>query len=101
MVQIIWHSNALDNLHHISNYIAQNSPYYAKLTVEKIKNATLNLKKFPKMGRKLPELNYDSIRELIIQNYRVIYWIQQTDINIIAVLHSKQNLDPSRFMNFI
>jgi len=48
------------------------------------------LKIFPKLGRKVPEFNKNEFRELIIQNYRVVYHIQTNKILILAIFHFKQ-----------
>ncbi len=90
MVKVKWHPKALDDLNFIFNYVRRDSPYYAKLIVQKIKTGVQKLKKFPQMGRKVPELNKNDIRELIIQNYRVIYQFHVDHLLILAIFHSKQ-----------
>ena len=55
-----------------------------------IRNLIKNLKSFLKMGRIVPELKISEYRELIIQNYRLIYQLTKTKIKILAILHAKQ-----------
>jgi toxin ParE1/3/4 len=51
----------------------------------------LLLEKSPKMGRRVPETNDDSIRELITGSYRIIYKIRtEKEILIITVHHSSR-----------
>lgn len=51
------------------------------------------LHKFPKIGRTVPELEDESIRELIIYSYRMIYEIVKDENIIHAVIHGKRNLE--------
>ncbi|MBA7575679.1 hypothetical protein ES708_17512 [subsurface metagenome] len=73
MVKIEWHPKALEDLRAIFDYINRDSPYYAKIIIEKIHLNVHKLKKFPQLGRQVPEFNKNEFRELIIQNYRVVY----------------------------
>jgi toxin ParE1/3/4 len=55
------------------------------------------LEDFPLSGRTVPEANQESIREIIFQGYRVMYWIfDEQRIDIVAVIHGSRDLqDPS------
>ena len=90
MVSLIWHPKALDDLKVITQFISRDSPMYGKLVTKKIKDAATRLKDFPLMGRIVPEINIKSVRELIIQKYRIIYQVNKQQIIILAVLHSAQ-----------
>ena len=92
MVKIIWTERSLTDMEDIAQFIAKDSPKYAKLTVEKIFTQTLVLEKQPRLGRVVPELNDKKIRELIIGNYRVIYELHEFIVNILTVHHSRREL---------
>jgi len=47
----------------------------------------------PLIGRIVPELNNEHIRELFVYSYRVIYAIQPDQSEILAVLHGKRLLE--------
>lgn len=96
MVKIEWHPRALEDLHSIYKFISRDSVYYAKTILLNIKNEVKTLSNFPKIGRKVPECNRENIRELILQNYRVIYHIETEEILIIGIFHSKQQIDLER-----
>ncbi|MBN1216762.1 MAG: type II toxin-antitoxin system RelE/ParE family toxin [Candidatus Lokiarchaeota archaeon] len=51
-----------------------------------------NLESFPKMGRKVHKLNNPMIRELILQNYRIIYKYNENNIIIITISHGSRKL---------
>ena len=64
MVKIIWTNRSQTDLQEIGDYISRDSVQYARLTLERIISATEFLEFNPMVGRKVPELNETSIREL-------------------------------------
>ncbi|MFX1444578.1 MAG: type II toxin-antitoxin system RelE/ParE family toxin, partial [Promethearchaeota archaeon] len=57
MVEIEWAAIAENDLLEIIDYIAQDSPQYASLFFEQLQEKVEKLNSFPKMGRKVPELD--------------------------------------------
>jgi len=80
-------------LNEIIDYIAQDSLEYALSFYEQVNEKIENLTQFPKMGRKVPELDDPYIRELILSNYRLIYRILGEKIQIVRLLHGSRILD--------
>ncbi len=68
-----WTDHALAQLRHIHDYIAHDSPLYAKRVSEAMVRKTVGLDELPYQGRKVPELNEEYIRELGLHSYRIIY----------------------------
>ncbi len=65
----------------------------AEFGINKIRQKTQLLKKHIEAGRKVPEFNDDNLRELIQGNYRIVYYIKQTDlIIIVAIVHSAKDM---------
>ena len=93
MVEIEWSSIAQNDLNRIIDYIAQDSLEYALLFFEQVREKVENLTQFPKMGRKIPELDDPNIRELILSNYRLIYQILGEKIQIVRLIHGSRILD--------
>ena len=93
MVEIEWSPSAQDELNKILDYIAQDSVEYALTFYDQVHEKVHNLSIFPKMGRKLPDLEDPNIRELIFKNYRVIYRILEDKIQIIRIFHGSKILD--------
>ena len=54
-------------------FIARDAPQYAQLFATRVFRATDGLEDFSQMGRVVPEIEHDDIREVIVQNYRIIY----------------------------
>ena len=61
--------------------------------VGKLFASTRNLGLFPHMGRMVPELGDDKIREIFVYSYRLIYRVEEKQILIIAVIHGKRLLE--------
>jgi toxin ParE1/3/4 len=55
-------------------------------------NQTRVLARFPQAGRKVPEFDDESIRELVVYSYRIIYRLQEEEAQIVAVIHGKRVL---------
>lgn len=93
MARIKWTKQATQDLIDIADFIAKDSVKYAKITILKIRETTKQLEKFPLSGRKVPEIDNDSIRELILGNYRIIYSVFVDDtIEILTVHHAAKRL---------
>jgi toxin ParE1/3/4 len=93
MAQIVWTESALGDLEGIGEFIAKDSIRYAEITVSELFYSVDILEKNPLLGRKVPEFNEDSIRELIKGNYRIIYLIvDDYRIDILTVHHSSKLL---------
>lgn len=93
MVEIKWTNHAILDLKDIFDYIAKDSKKYAYHQTQKIREKTNLLKKTPRIGKNVPELKRDDIRELIEGNYRIIYKIKNIErIDIVSVFHSARLL---------
>ncbi|WP_028316393.1 type II toxin-antitoxin system RelE/ParE family toxin [Desulfatibacillum aliphaticivorans] len=86
-MKVLWTKNAIDHLDGIYEYIAVNSPTYAKKTVDRITRRSQQIADQPFSGRKVPEYESDDIRELIENPYRLIYRIKPDQIDVLAVIH--------------
>jgi plasmid stabilization system protein ParE len=84
----------LAQLRHIHDYIAHDSPLYAKRVSEAMVRKTVGLDELPYQGRKVPELNEEYIRELGLYSYRIIYEIKTDHVEILAVIHKRRDFAP-------
>ncbi len=92
MEKIVWTKLALRDVIQIHDYIAEDSLFYARQTIEKIFEKVVPLEKFPLMGRMVPEFNNENVREVIMGNYRIVYRITKKHISIVRVHHSARNI---------
>jgi plasmid stabilization system protein ParE len=90
--RVVWSERAYLDLESIANYIAEDSPAYARAVVKSVVQQTRMLAQFPRSGRKVPEFDDDNIRELIAYSYRVIYRLDQDEVLIAAIIHGKRLL---------
>ena len=84
---------ALEDIEAIGEFIARDSEFYAESTVQKIFEASQLLIQHPQLGRVIPEIGNESIRELFVFQYRVIYEIKPKEIHILTVIHGKRLFD--------
>lgn len=91
-MKIQWSPLAIGRVTEIAEYIALDSPIIANKWVNEIFDTTEKLLDFPEIGRVVPELQDQTIRELLKGNYRVIYKVEIGTISILTVRHGRQIL---------
>lgn len=91
---VIWSAPATADLRSIHDFIASDFRHYAKRVVQDLVEKTDVLDQQPGIGRIVPELGNENIRELLPYSYRVIYDIRGNDVIILAVIHKRRNLRP-------
>jgi plasmid stabilization system protein ParE len=93
MVQINWTLQAIEDLRDIYDFISKDSKIYAQRQVVMIKGRTNLLKEHVKMGRMVPEMNDEKIREIIVGNYPIIYMLkEENSLDILTIHHAARNL---------
>ncbi len=90
--RVVWSKRAAQDLESITDYIAADSPAYAGVVLKNIVKQTRILARFPRAGRKVPEFDDETMRELLVYSYRIIYRLQDDEALIVAVIHGKQIL---------
>ena len=65
MTQLIWTRRAIEDVQSIRQFIAQDSPQYAQLVMQRLIAAVERLPALPQSGRIVPEINDPTIREEI------------------------------------
>ncbi|MEQ8230108.1 MAG: type II toxin-antitoxin system RelE/ParE family toxin [Gammaproteobacteria bacterium] len=92
-----WTDTALDDVKALRDYIGKDSPHYARQFVERIFEIVEQLEEQPRMGRRVPEARRDDIRELIFQDYRIVYRTQPDRVQVITVIHGSRMLRAGQF----
>ena len=94
MVQIVWTAATEEDLDAILAYISKSSFQYAKTFFDNVYEAIENLKFFPRIGRKVPESDNPEDREMVVQNYRIIYQYEkkQDRVLIKMIVHGSRLL---------
>jgi toxin ParE1/3/4 len=91
----IWSLHALDRALEAKAFIASDNPPAAERWASRVVDLVAKLKRHPKLGRVVPEINQQEYRELIYGNYRVVYRISQKTISILAVRHYSRRFHPA------
>jgi toxin ParE1/3/4 len=91
-LKIEWSDRSVYDLEDIHSYIAKDSKNNAGKFIDTLVGATRILESSPHIGRKVPELDDDTIRELIHQNYRIVYKCAPSTITILTVFEGHRRL---------
>jgi plasmid stabilization system protein ParE len=85
---------AIAHIDAIAEYIAKDSERYAKIVADRIFKAGNGLADFPLSGRRVPDLDDERYRELIVYRYRLIYKFDGNTVKIVGVIHGARLLPP-------
>ena len=91
---VIWSEPAKADLRSIHDFIAHNSRHYAKKVTQDIVEKVDILNELPRIGRKVPELGQEDIREISLYSYRILYEIKEQDVFVLGVIHKRRDLQP-------
>ena len=90
--KIIWTEDGINSFEEIVRYISHDSEFYASNFARRLLLAIERLEIFPRSGRIVPEYNNPDIRELIYQNYRIVYKISDKAVYIALIIHGTNDL---------
>ncbi len=87
--KIIWSLQAREDLRDIVTFIATDNPAAAESFSVRIMSKVDLLAQFPELGRVVPEENDESIREIILRPYRIVYQVlaRQNVVAIVRIWH--------------
>jgi toxin ParE1/3/4 len=90
--QVRWSGPARDDLFQAVEYIARDSRPYAIALLDAARDAARSLSLFPARGRRTPEIGEESVREVFVQSYRLIYEVHAETIDVLAFVHGARDL---------
>jgi toxin ParE1/3/4 len=96
MAQVKWTPQAADDLEATCLFIARDSPRLAAAFADRVLRAADRLASYPRSGRTVPELGIESIREVIVSSYRVIYRVRQDQVHVLTMHHAARLLDATK-----
>jgi len=88
-----WSPEAVEDIESIAEYIGRDSNFYAKAVVSKIIKTAKTIIEQPNIGRIVPELSNQNIRERFVYSYRIVYQIKIDSIIILAIIHGKRLIE--------
>ena len=92
MPEVRWSQGALGDLNAIGEYFERTSRQYARSIVARLYAAPEVLADHPDLGGVVPEVEVDHIREIVREGYRVVYVVTDELVEVLAVLHGRQDL---------
>lgn len=92
MSSIRWTDEAVEDLAAIRDYIARDSPHYARLVVERLIDRVEGIADFPRAGRVVPELAREELREVIQGSYRIVYRLHEDVVEVLTIFRSSRLL---------
>ena len=87
MVKLLWLQSAKDDLKDIYDFIAPDSIKYASHQIKQIRDRASILKSNPYSGKVVQEYDMDSIREIVVGHYRIIYRIKDANLIHVILIH--------------
>lgn len=85
--QVIWSDPAWEDLEAAAEYIGRDSESYAAAFVQNAKEAAASLAHFAERGQVVPEISDESIRELLVRPYRLVYRLASDRVFILTLVH--------------
>ncbi|MBL4827258.1 MAG: type II toxin-antitoxin system RelE/ParE family toxin [Spongiibacteraceae bacterium] len=86
-MKVVWTARAGSRLQDILEYIAKDQPVNAEKWVDQLIERGDSLSEYPSRGRMVPEYQDPAIREVFEGDYRIIYWLLVSRVDILTVLH--------------
>jgi len=69
------------------------NPRIAAEFIDNIISIVESIKENPEKGRVVPELSIKEIREILLRNYRIVYYLKEANIEILTVFERHQLLN--------
>ena len=91
-MSVAWTETAACQLHAIRDYLAKSSPGYAQALAVRIVAKSESLDGHPHLGAKVPEYGDPAVREVFVHPYRILYRVSESDVQIVAVIHSSRQM---------
>lgn len=91
-MKVRYAAEALAKLRAIRDHIAQDAPSHADSMIDRITRHAERIGELPRAGRKVPEYELDTLREVLERPYRIIYRIRPDEIEVLTVMHYRQLL---------
>ena len=87
-MRVTWTRPAVADVLQIRDYVAADSPRYARIVAERLFASVERLMRYPLSGRVVPELNDPSLREVVDAPYRIVYRVGVEALEILTVVHA-------------
>ena len=90
--EVVWTEPAWQDMEGAAEFINRDSESYAAAFVQEIQEAVASLSQFADRGRVVPEFADESVRELMVRPYRLVYEVSDERVFILALVHSARRI---------
>ena len=97
-MKLFWTKEALLCLEEIEDYISNDNQIAAAEFIDKLIEATETICDNQEIGRIVPELSFENIRELIHKNYRIVYLVKKNSIEVLTVFEGHKLLNKNNII---
>lgn len=83
---------AWTDLEAVLDYYDRLAPGFSEVFEDEVIEKIQRLEQFPRMGRVVPEIGDEALRELIHRSYRIVYHVDADDreVEVLTIFHSSQ-----------
>lgn len=92
--QVIWTTNARNNLDDIVTYIPKGAPLSTLTFLEEVLNTADSLTTLLERGRIVPEYQNPLVRKLFVKHYRLFYEVQGRAVYVLGFIHGARDFKP-------
>lgn len=92
--RVVWSPRAVQRAAEAAQFIAAENPRAAAEWARGLFDAVRALTQFPELGRIVPEVGRDDLREILFGEYRVIYRVAPRIVEVLTVRHAKRKFSP-------
>lgn len=93
-MKLRWTQRARRELIDIGRYIARDKPIAAKRWVARLRQCARQAAEMPMVGRKVPEIGREDVREALLRGYRIVYLVCDEEIHVLTMFEGHKRLSP-------
>ena len=91
--RIAWSQGAHLELDEAIAHVAEHAPSAALGLLGRILDAAASLDALTERGRVVPERDDESIRELLVEPFRLLYSVGEAEVVILGLIHQRQDFE--------
>lgn len=93
---VSWSQRARADLKALHDHIAKESPQNAKTVAREMPRRADAIEATPLVGRKVPELDEQSVREIPAYSWRIVYHVRDGKVFIVTLVHKRRQVVPEQ-----
>ena len=91
--RVVWSRGAHGELEAAISHIAEEAPNTARALLEQPLATAASLETMSERGRMVPERGDPTIRELLVEPYRLVYSVGTVDVVVLGLIHQRQDYE--------